>query len=368
MARVTLVDVTRRFGDIAAVEGLSLDVREGEFLTLLGPSGCGKTTTLRMIAGFVTPTSGRVRIDDEDVTGLAPGKRNVGMVFQDYALFPHLTVAENIGFGLRERRVPAAERARRVRELLALVRLPGLEDRYPAALSGGQQQRVALARALAYTPRVLLMDEPLGALDLKLREAMQAELHQLQRELGITTIYVTHDQDEAMSLSDRIVVMSDGRAEQVGAPDEIYQRPRTAFVASFVGKINFLVGTLRATDGHAAVVDIGDARLIRAWDDRQLAVGCRVRVAVRPEDLWMQDGSTSDDGTDDARSRSLLDATVQGRRFLGNLTHYRLTTGSGHVLLVETPGNSDAAKIGDPVKVSWTIEKARLFVDDDRQG
>ena len=368
MARVTLAGVTRRFGDVTAVAELSLDVREGEFLTLLGPSGCGKTTTLRMIAGFVTPTRGRVRIDDEDVTALPPGKRNVGMVFQDYALFPHLTVAENIGFGLRERRVPAAERARRVRELLALVRLPGLEDRHPAALSGGQQQRVALARALAYTPRVLLMDEPLGALDLKLREAMQAELHQLQRELGITTIYVTHDQDEAMSLSDRIVVMSDGRAEQVGAPEEIYQRPRTAFVASFVGKINFLRGTVRSTDDLSAIVDIGEARVIRAWGDRPLAVGRPVRVAVRPEDAWMRPGSTPDSEDDGAGSRPSLIATVEGRRFLGNLTHYRLTTRSGHVLLLETPGNDAAAKIGDLVTVSWNTEKARLFVDDDGHG
>jgi spermidine/putrescine ABC transporter ATP-binding subunit len=366
MARVSLAGVTRRFGDVTAVDALSLDVREGEFLTLLGPSGCGKTTTLRMIAGFVTPTSGRVRIDDEDVTALPPGKRNVGMVFQDYALFPHLTVAQNIGFGLRERRTAPAETARRVRELLALIRLPGLEDRYPAALSGGQQQRVALARALAHTPRVLLMDEPLGALDLKLREAMQVELLQVQRELQITTIYVTHDQDEAMGLSDRIVVMCDGRAVQVGSPDEIYQHPRTPFVASFVGTINVLLGTVRAVDGRAAVVDVGEAHPIRVWGPAPLPVGRRVRVAVRPEQLLMLRTSSHDGDESDAHAtEAALPGRVEGRRFLGNLSQYRVTTRSGHALVVEKRGNDASARVGDHVRVTWAIRDAHVFVDED---
>jgi spermidine/putrescine ABC transporter ATP-binding subunit len=364
MARVTLADVTRRFGDVTAVERLSLDVREGEFFTLLGPSGCGKTTTLRMIAGFVTPTRGRVLIDNEDVTALPPGKRNVGMVFQDYALFPHLTVAENIGFGLRERRTPTAETARRVRELLALVRLPGLEDRYPAALSGGQQQRVALARALAYTPRLLLMDEPLGALDLKLREAMQVELQQLQRELQITTIYVTHDQEEAMSLSDRIVVMADGRAEQIGPPDEIYERPRTAFVASFVGKINVLDGAVLSVDAHGATVDVGEERPIRVRADGPLAVGHRVSIAVRPEQLVMRRVPVPDDGRTGADA-VILHGAVDRRRFLGNLSHYFVKTPRGRVLLVEVQGHDDAAKVGDAVQVSWSVEASHVFADDE---
>jgi spermidine/putrescine ABC transporter ATP-binding subunit len=356
MAAVTLQEVTRRFGGVTAVEGLSLDVQEGEFVTLLGPSGCGKTTTLRMIAGFVRPSAGRVLMDGEDVTALPPGKRNVGMVFQDYALFPHLTVAENIGFGLRERRTPAPEIARRVRELLALVRLPGLEHRYPAELSGGQQQRVALARALAYAPRVLLMDEPLGALDLKLREAMQVELHQLQRALQMTTIYVTHDQEEAMSLSDRIAVMADGRAVQVGAPDEIYSRPRTPFVASFVGKINVLEGTVSAVEGRVAVVDLGEARPIRVRTDAPVAVGRRVRVAVRPEEIAMRPGPAADGAT--------LEGTLDRRRFLGNLSHYFVKTPGGRVLLVEVPGRDEIAKAGDAVSIAWSPEAANLFADD----
>src|SRR5919109_31258 len=265
MARVVLTDVSRRFGGVTAVDGVTLDVGEGEFLTLLGPSGCGKTTTLRMIAGFLPPSRGRIVIDGEDVTRLPARRRNIGMVFQDYALFPHLTVAENIGFGLRERGTPRRRIGERVHELTALVRLTGLERRFPAELSGGQQQRVALARALAYTPRVLLMDEPLGALDLKLREAMQLELAQLQRRLGITTIYVTHDQEEAMTLSDRIAVMSEGRILQVGPPDEVYGRPRTAFVASFVGKVTLLAGTVRATHGGDCLVDVREERPIAGW-------------------------------------------------------------------------------------------------------
>ncbi|MBM3525134.1 MAG: ABC transporter ATP-binding protein, partial [Alphaproteobacteria bacterium] len=236
MADVVLENVSKSFGSVRAVDGFSLVVKEGELLTLLGPSGCGKTTTLRMVAGFFLPSAGRILIGGQDVTTLPPRKRNLGMVFQDYALFPHLTVADNIAFGLRERGAAKEQIRKRVGELLDLIRLPGVEGRYPRELSGGQQQRVALARALAYSPSVLLMDEPFGALDLKLREAMQVELHRILRELKITTIFVTHDQGEAMSLSDRIVVMLDGRAQQIGAPEELYARPATAFVAHFVGR------------------------------------------------------------------------------------------------------------------------------------
>jgi putative spermidine/putrescine transport system ATP-binding protein len=357
MARVTLTDVTRRFGGVTAVDGVSLDVREGEFLTLLGPSGCGKTTTLRMIAGFLPPSRGRIFIDGADVTRLPARRRNIGMVFQDYALFPHLTVAENIGFGLRERRAPRARIAERVRELLALVRLPGLEQRFPAELSGGQQQRVALARALAYTPRVLLMDEPLGALDLKLREAMQIELAQLQQALEITTIYVTHDQEEAMGLSDRIAVMSEGRIVQVGPPDEVYARPLTPFVANFVGKINLLAGTVRAMHGRECLVDVGEERPIAGWSHASLALGQPVQVALRPEHLSMRRGADASPATGAA-------AVVERRRFLGNLSHYFVRTPAGHRLLVETRGAEDSAKVGDSVWIEWRVETARVFADD----
>src|SRR5262245_41101749 len=238
--KVVLEGIERRYGDVLALASLDLAVHEGEFLTLLGPSGCGKTTTLRIIAGFIDPTAGRVLINGRDVGRLPPNKREVGMVFQNYALLPHLTVNDNIAYGMKQRGASKTARATRVAELLDLVQLAGYEARYPAELSGGQRQRVAIARAVAHPPAILLMDEPLGALDLKLREAMQQELRAIQRKLGITTLYVTHDQTEAMVMSDRIVVMRSGRIEQIGSPADIYMRPATRFVASFVGSINFV--------------------------------------------------------------------------------------------------------------------------------
>jgi ABC-type Fe3+/spermidine/putrescine transport system ATPase subunit len=240
MSLLEIRNVTRRFGAFTAVDGVSLGIEAGEFFTLLGPSGCGKTTTLRIIAGFVDPTAGHVLINGRDVGRLPPNKREVGMVFQNYALLPHLTVADNIAFGMKQRGASKAARAARVAELLDLIQLAGHEQRYPAALSGGQRQRVAIARAVAHPPAILLMDEPLGALDLKLREAMQQELRAIQKRLRITTLYVTHDQTEAMVMSDRIVVMRNGRVEQIGSPSEIYRRPASRFVASFLGGINFL--------------------------------------------------------------------------------------------------------------------------------
>jgi len=244
MARVTLENLAKWYAGLNVLDHVSLDVKEGEFLTLLGPSGCGKTTTLRIVAGFVSPDKGRVMFNGTDMTNTPTQKRRLGMVFQDYALFPHLCVADNIGFALRAAGMAKAGISKRVRELLGLIRLPAVGDRFPAELSGGQQQRVAIARALAHTPAVLLMDEPLGALDLKLREAMQQELAVIQQTLGITTIYVTHDQEEALSLSNRIALMRRGRIEQLGTPKEIYQNPATPFSAFFLGKINFLSGTV----------------------------------------------------------------------------------------------------------------------------
>jgi len=281
MSRVSLRQVTRRYGAVVALHPTDLDVAEGEFLTLLGPSGCGKTTTLRMVAGFVPPTSGRVVIGAEDVTLLPPNRRSIGMVFQDYALFPHLTVAENIAFALVERKVASHAIASRVAELLDLVGLPQLAERHPGQLSGGQQQRVALARAIAHPPRVLLMDEPLSALDLKMRQQMQVELRRIQQALGITTIFVTHDQDEAMALSDTIAVMSGGRIVQRGSAQDIYERPATRFVAEFVGSLNMVAGGRGIRPHHVAFAAPGAQTLAGRMVARNFAGNLwRSRVQV----------------------------------------------------------------------------------------
>ena len=251
---VRLVELTKRFGDLVAVDRVNLDIREGEFFSLLGPSGCGKTTTLRMIGGFELPTSGRIELRGHDITHEPPERRPVNMVFQSYALFPHLTVADNVAFGLRRRKVPDPDVRRRVGAALELVRLQGYDRRRPDQLSGGQQQRIALARALVCEPTVLLLDEPLGALDLKLRRQLQVELKRIQIEVGITFVYVTHDQEEALALSDRIAVMNGGRVEQLGSPEELYDRPATRFVADFIGTTNLLAGTLESVSTTGAVV------------------------------------------------------------------------------------------------------------------
>jgi putative spermidine/putrescine transport system ATP-binding protein len=283
---VRLEGLEKRFGDVAAVAGIDLEIADGEFFSMLGPSGSGKTTTLRMIAGFELPTAGRVLLHGTDVTRLAPFERDVNTVFQDYALFPHMTVADNVAYGLVIRRVPKVERERRVTEALDMVRLEGYERRKPGQLSGGQRQRVALARALVNRPRVLLLDEPLGALDLKLREEMQVELKGIQQQVGITFIYVTHDQAEALTMSDRIAVFNHGRIEQVGAPAEIYERPATRFVAGFVGTSNLLSGdAARATVGHEGTFTVRPEKIHLAspadepGDDEVAALG-RIREVV----------------------------------------------------------------------------------------
>jgi spermidine/putrescine ABC transporter ATP-binding subunit len=353
MAKVSVEGVSRSYGGVRVVDDVSLMVAQGEFVVLLGPSGCGKTTTLRMIAGFVDPDAGRIAIGDEDVTHMAPRLRNVGMVFQNYALFPNMTVAENIGFGLRQHRVPRATIAARVEELLGLIQMPTRGNSAVDALSGGQQQRVALARALANSPRVLLMDEPLGALDLKLREAMQMELTRIQRELGVTTILVTHDQHEAMNLADRIVVMAHGRIQQVGAPDELYRRPRTRFVAEFVGQNNFLGGRLEAAQGGEALVVLEGGVKVRVAMHRAIAVGASVELAVRPQHLAL---GVAGEG---------ISARVEERRFLGNLVHYAVRLPSGETLLVEMPSDGALPEPGSDVVVSWRQDHAHLF---DMQG
>ena len=317
-AVVELRGCTRDYGGVRAVDALDLAILEGEFLSLLGPSGCGKTTTLNLVAGFVEPTAGRVFIDGLDVTGLPAHRRGLGVVFQSYALFPHLTVFENVAFGLRERRAPAAEIARRVGEALELVRLDREGRQRPVELSGGMQQRVALARALVYRPRVLLLDEPLAALDKKLREEMRDELRAIQRSVGITTVFVTHDQTEALGLSDRIAVMSRGRIEQLGAPREIYERPASRFVADFIGASTVLRGRAAAPD----LVMLAPGLEVRVAAGTALRTGADVELAIRPERVQLAGGPGA--GTVEAR--------VEGLVYQGALTEVSARLGDGQLL------------------------------------
>ena len=277
---------TKRFGTTTALDNITLEVRRGELMTLLGPSGCGKTTLLNLVAGFLLPESGEIAIDGRQVTHIPTYRREIGIMFQNYALFPHMNVAENVGYGLRMRRLPKPEIARRVADALALVKLEGVNDRKPRQLSGGQQQRVALARALIIRPKVLLLDEPFSALDRNLRAAMQVELKDIQRKLGVTTIFVTHDQGEALSLSDRIAVIAEGRIRQLGAPGEIYRRPADRFVASFIGDVNVLSARIERNDGATATVAVGAARvLVPAGPLKAAEPGAMVDLFLRPEDL-----------------------------------------------------------------------------------
>src|SRR5215813_5471893 len=305
--------VSKHYPTHRAVHEVSLAVPRGSFFSLLGPSGCGKTTTLRMVAGFETPSSGAIRINGQDVTRLRPNQRNVGMVFQSYALFPNMTVAGNVGFGLRVANRPAAEIATRVEEMLKLIKLPTLGGRYPYQLSGGQQQRVALARALAIKPQVLLLDEPLSALDAKIRVALREEIRTLQRSLGITTIYVTHDQEEALSMSDRIVVMNEGRAEQVGTPSEIYNAPSTRFVASFVGTLNLLKGKI--IDAASGRIAIDDQEISAARGIVDAKAGEIRSVALRPEAVSLED-------VNGAQNR--MRGTIEEVSFLGAIVRIRV--------------------------------------------
>ena len=349
--KVVLQGVERRYGDVLALAALDLSVNEGEFLTLLGPSGCGKTTTLRIIAGFIDPTAGRVLIDGRDVVRLPPNKREVGMVFQSYALFPHLTVGENIAFGMKQRGASKGDRVRRAAELLDLVQLPGKEARFPAELSGGQRQRVAIARAVAHPPAILLMDEPLGALDLKLRETMQQELRAIQRKLAITTLYVTHDQTEAMVMSDRIVVMKDGRVEQIGSPSEIYMRPATRFVASFVGRINFLPVVI---DGGPRCRSSGAPLLLPSGGSS--AAGA-VTLGIRPE--WLRVLTAEEP----AVGCNVLVGHVVDSVFAGSHVAIRADIGNGTVLTVEAVPRADLPQTGQAVRIAWAPENAIVLPD-----
>ena len=317
MTHLTLSNISKQFSGTTVVRDFNLDVKKGEFVSFLGPSGCGKTTTLRMIAGFEVPTTGKVILDNVEITDKAPNQRNVGMVFQAYALFPNMTVAQNIGFGMRIHREPESAIKERVAEMLALINLEQKGKSYPSELSGGQQQRVALARALANRPQVLLLDEPLSALDAKIRVALRAEIRSIQRKLGITAIYVTHDQEEALSISDRIVVMSQGQMEQVGTPFEIYNFPQTAFVASFVGTLN--TTDAEVIDPAKKLIRIDGVQLETAeqLDDRQK--GDKIRIAIRPERLNFVSVE---------KKVNVLDCTIENITFLGSVVRILVSIGS----------------------------------------
>jgi putative spermidine/putrescine transport system ATP-binding protein len=346
MAFLEIENVRKSYGAQTVVQSFELAVERGEFISFLGPSGCGKTTTLRMVAGFETPSEGAIRINNQEVTYLRPNQRNVGMVFQSYALFPNMTVAGNVGFGLRVAKRPATEIAARVEEMLKLIKLPTLGGRYPYQLSGGQQQRVALARALAIKPQVLLLDEPLSALDAKIRVALREEIRTVQRNLGITTIYVTHDQEEALSMSDRIVVMNEGRVEQIGTPFEIYNFPRTRFVASFVGTLNILRG--RVTDAASGRIAIDDQEISTARGIVDAKTGEIRSVALRPEAVSLDD-------VDGAHNK--MRGTIEEVSFLGAIVRIRVRFKENAISLdtFNDPGVSPPQR-GQPATVGFARE------------
>jgi putative spermidine/putrescine transport system ATP-binding protein len=360
---VRLEGVVKRFGDVTAVAGVDLDVRRGEFFSMLGPSGSGKTTCLRMIAGFELPSAGRVLLGGVDVTGRAPYDRDVNTVFQDYALFPHMTVQENVEYGLRVKRVPRAERRRRAGEALEMVRLADLGKRKPGELSGGQRQRVALARALVNRPRVLLLDEPLGALDLKLRQEMQIELKHIQGSVGITFLYVTHDQEEALTMSDRIAVFNNGLIEQIGTPAEVYERPATPFVAGFVGTSNLFTTTVEGQRGAFTTARVGsDGLALLAGTGR--TPGTRLTVAVRPEKIRLQDLTAEPPG-ELCHARGTITDVV----YLGTVTRYLVAIeGAGSVVVLEQ--NLDTTSMealgaqGRAVRLTWQPRHTFAIGDD----
>ena len=346
-----LESVRKEFGGVLAVDAFNLEVAKGEFVSFLGPSGCGKTTTLRMVAGFEQPSFGTIRLAGKDVTFAKPNERNIGMVFQSYALFPNMTVAGNIGFGMKIAKKPVAEIKARVGEMLKMIHMEGFGDRYPYQLSGGQQQRVALARALALSPQVLLLDEPLSALDAKIRVALRSEIRSIQRTLGITTIYVTHDQEEALSISDRVVVMYQGRMEQVGAPFEIYNFPRTEFVASFVGTLNTVAGEV--VDPAARIVRIDGQLLQTSEDVSGMEKGQKVAIAIRPERL-----SFAADGV----KPNLIDCQIENINFLGSIVRIQVRIGS-LLFYMDTFNNPflELPKVGDTTQVTCSKEAVLIL-------
>jgi spermidine/putrescine transport system ATP-binding protein len=353
---VELKEVSKHFGSVVAVDDISLSIRDGEFFSLLGPSGCGKTTTLRLIAGFELPTRGEVYIGSKLQGETPPYRRPVNTVFQNYALFPHMSVFGNVAFGLEMRKVPKEEIRRRVLEALEMVQLPGMENRKPDQLSGGQQQRVALARALVNRPHVLLLDEPLGALDLKLRKAMQLELKDLQHRVGITFIYVTHDQEEALTMSDRIAVMNEGRVLQVGMPEGIYERPADRFVADFIGETNFLEGQVKGGQDGEAIVVVDGALPVHVPMERGVGIGDKVTIAIRPEKISLH--------TEPPDSRA-VPGIVQEIIYTGTDTHYLVQLTEKTIVTVRQQNVGISATVcfptGAQVYLHWQPESARLL-------
>jgi spermidine/putrescine ABC transporter ATP-binding subunit len=344
MSEVAVTGAVKRYGQIAALDGVDLTFADGEFFGLLGPSGSGKTTLLRSIAGFISLDRGEIRVDGTDIARIPVHRRNIGMVFQNYALFPHLNVAENIAFGLDVRNVPAAEIRARVSESLDLVRLSGLEARRPRQLSGGQQQRVALARALVTRPRVLLLDEPLSALDKHLRQEMQVELRRIQRQIGITTIFVTHDQEEALTLSDRVAIFNQGRVVQAGAPRDVYERPVNRFAAGFLGEANFLDGQVAATGGDGTRVTLASGGEL-ALPSGNLAPGSAVLVALRPEKISIEPGT--------ATGANTLAGRIAAAIFSGSSLTYRVAVGERLLVVFEQNRSRAPLAEGSEVTLSW---------------
>jgi putative spermidine/putrescine transport system ATP-binding protein len=353
---IRLVGLGRSYDGLAAVSGVDLVAHRGEILTLLGASGSGKTTTLMMIAGFVTPSEGDILLDDRSVLGKPPDKRNLGVVFQSYALFPHMSVVENVAFPLRMRGLRADQVKTRSEEALDLVHLGGLGARRIHQLSGGQQQRVALARALVFRPPVLLMDEPLGALDRKLREQMQLEIKRIQRSLGITILYVTHDQEEALILSDRIAIMHQGRVQQVGTPEEVYERPATSYVASFLGESNFLQGILSATTSTESRVELDCGTIVLA-QPTALPLGSRVQIMVRPEQVFL----IGDRGDSRLNSLNSLAGAVEIAEYLGQMIRYFVRAGNTTIAVREPRRVGVRHRVGDRVELAWAGEVTTIF-------
>jgi putative spermidine/putrescine transport system ATP-binding protein len=351
---LSIQSVTKSFGPNTVLDGISIDVRPGEFMTFLGPSGCGKTTLLRMVGGFGEPDSGRILLAGRDITRLPPNQRDCGFVFQSYALFPHMTVRANVAYGLKLRKLPAAEIKSRVDTVLSMVGLEAFADRHPKQLSGGQQQRVAIARAIAIRPSLLLMDEPLSNLDAKLRERIRFELRALQKQLGITTVFVTHDQEEAMAVSDRIVVMNKGHIEQIGTPAEIYGDPASLFVADFVGVNNLVPGKVREARGRTVMVETA-AGLLEA-SHRSSSNGDHVQLALRPEMITLMpagDASSAGGGQ--------LEGTVKMAAFLGAATRYEVEVCDDVVLKVAAPAGSAPHALGSRVLCRWPVESAHAL-------
>jgi len=348
-------DLTKRYGNEHVVDAVSATVRPGEFFSLLGPSGSGKTTTLMMIAGFVTPDGGAIRVDGTDLTHVPPQRRGLGVVFQNYAIFPHLNAFENVAFPLRARHVPESELRQRVQAALELVRLERFAERYARQLSGGQQQRVAIARAIVFHPSIVLMDEPLGALDKNLRYDMQVEIKDIQRRLGMTVIYVTHDQEEAMNMSDRIAIMNHGRIEQLGPPGEIYEKPRNAFVGRFLGEANLLEGTVQQVDSSIVVLRTRDGIIMRAHYDGPVLAHNAASLFVRPEKLVFGD----------MHGGNRVDGVVQRRSFLGSMIRTVVQAGPSTLLTIDQPNVAGGAgpEVGSQVVVSWSVTHSLVLAD-----